>query len=159
MTMVIENHNRPYGGMSFESVFPNGMPPNQPQFPNAWPVAHSASHSNPAVYSSVGGSQLGLTAIKQDDLVRPAALSLPFANIPASTATLVATGSAYATAGYGDSDMLAMQPGIARTSFEQPSYTAPPIGAFPPANYTSLNYAPPLPPHQPPQDGRRISQT
>lgn len=161
MTMVIENQSRQYGGMGFDNVFPNSMPPqSQPQFTHPW-LTNSSSHSNPPLYStSLGGNQLALNAVKQEDVARPTAISMPFSGIPVPATPSLIAGSSYSTAGYGGSEMMAIPSEIPRTSFDQSvSYaTAPSINGFTPANYASLGYAQSLPRPQPQQDGRRISQ-
>lgn len=157
MTMVIENQNRQYGGMGFDNVFPNSMPSqNHPQFTHPWPLANSSSHSNPPLYSA---SDLTLNAVKQEEVARPTAISMPFASIPVPTTPSLIAGSNYSAAGYGGSEMLAISSEIPRTSFDQSATytTAPSISGFTPANYASLSYSQSLPRPQP-QDGRRISQ-
>jgi hypothetical protein len=159
MTMVIENQNRQYGGMGFDHVYQNNVhhQNHQPQFTDPW--AHTSSHSNAPSYSttSMGNNQLGLNSVKQHDVSRPTAISLPYSSIPVSAPSLVA-GSNYSTAGYGGSEMLNMQHEMPRSTYEQPapSYTtAAPITAFTPANYPSLNYAQSL--HAQHQDRARLS--
>ena len=51
MTMVIENQNRQYGGMGFDSVYQQHNLPhhNPPQFTDPWSAAHTSSNSTPPV--------------------------------------------------------------------------------------------------------------
>jgi hypothetical protein len=153
MTMVMENQNRPYGGMSFDNVYHH----NPPQFADPWAAAHTSSHSTPPVYAtSMGNSaSIPLNAVKQDEVGRSAAMSMPYPNIPVSAPSLV-PGSNYTTAGYGP-EVMGMQHEVPRTGFEQtPTYTtAPAMSNFAPANYASGTYAP-IHPSQP-HDIRRIS--
>lgn len=153
--MVIENQNRQYGGMGFDSVYQHNLPHhNPPQFTDPWAEAHTSSHSNPPMYAtSLGANQLPLNPVKQDDVNRPSPISMPYSSIPVSAPSLV-TGSNYSTTSYPAPEVMGMQQGLPRTSFEQtPAYTtASPIGNFAPASYP-MSYAPSL--QQ--QDSRRIS--
>ncbi|KAJ5679239.1 Zinc finger C2H2 [Penicillium macrosclerotiorum] len=149
--MVMENQNRPYGGMSFDNVYHH----NPPQFTDPW--AHTSSHSTPPVYAtSMGNSaSIPINPVKQEEVGRPAAMSMPYPSIPVSAPSLV-PASNYTTAGYGP-EVMGMQHDVPRTGFEQaPTYTtAPPMSSFAPASYAPVNYAP-LHPSQS-QDARRIS--
>lgn len=149
MTMVMENQNRPYGGMSFDNVYHH----TQPQFTDPW-AAHTSSHSTPPVYAtSMGnGASMGLSQVKQEEVNRTG-MSMPYPNIPVSAPSMVA-GSTYAAANYGP-EVMGMQHEVPRTTFDQaPSYTtAPPMSSFAPSSYA---YAPI---HPSPQDARRISHT
>jgi hypothetical protein len=151
---MIENQNRQYGGVNFDNMYQ--QPHGQPQFTDPWAGSHTSSHANPPVYAtSMGGNQMGLNAVKHDDVNRPTAISLPYSSIPVSAPSLVAASN-YTTAGYGGQDMLGMQHEMPRSTFEQaPTYTtAAPMGGFTPANYAPLNYASSL--HHP-QDARKFS--
>lgn len=149
MTMVMENQNRPYGGMSFDNVYHH----TPPQFTDPW-AAHTSSHSTPPVYAtSMGnGASMGLAQVKQEEVNR-SGMSMPYPSIPVSAPSMVA-GSTYATASYGP-EVMGMQHEVPRTTFDQaPSYTtAPPMSNFAPSSYA---YAPI---HPSPQDGRRISHS
>ncbi|KAJ5499279.1 Zinc finger C2H2 [Penicillium expansum] len=149
MTMVMENQNRPYGGMSFDNVYHH----TPPQFTDPW-AAHTSSHSTPPVYAtSMGnGASMGLSQVKQEEVNR-SAMSMPYPNIPVSAPSMVA-GSTYAAASYGP-EVMGMQHEVPRTTFDQaPSYTtAPPMSSFAPSSYA---YAPI---HPSPQDARRISHS
>ncbi|KAF4761156.1 hypothetical protein HAV15_007808 [Penicillium sp. str.  len=149
MTMVMENQNRPYGGMSFDNVYHH----TPPQFTDPW-AAHTSSHSTPPVYAtSMGnGASMGLGQVKQEEVNRTG-MSMPYPNIPVSAPSMVA-GSTYAAASYGP-EVMGMQHEVPRTTFDQaPSYTtAPPMSSFAPSSYA---YAPI---HPSPQDARRISHS
>ncbi|KAJ6152126.1 hypothetical protein N7497_006445 [Penicillium chrysogenum] len=149
MTMVMENQNRPYGGMSFDNVYHH----TPPQFTDPW-AAHTSSHSTPPVYAtSMGnGASMSLGQVKQEEVNR-SGMSMPYPNIPVSAPAMVA-GSTYATSNYGP-EVMGMQHEVPRTNFDQaPSYTtAPPMSSFAPSSYA---YAPI---HPSPQDGRRISHS
>lgn len=149
MTMVMENQNRPYGGMSFDNVYHH----TPPQFTDPW-AAHTSSHSTPPVYAtSMGnGASMGLSQVKQEEVNRTG-MSMPYPNIPVSAPSMVA-GSTYAAASYGP-EVMGMQHEVPRTTFDQaPSYTtAPPMSSFAPSSYA---YAPI---HPSPQDARRISHS
>lgn len=153
MTMVMENQNRPYGGMSFDNVYHH----NAPQFTDPWAGAHTtASHATPPVYAtSMGNSGSIPINAKQEDVGRPAAISMPYPNIPVSAPSMV-PGSNYTTAGYPP-EVMAMQHEVPRSGFEQaPTYTtAPPMSSFAPGSYAPVSYAPMHPSQS--QDARRIS--
>ncbi|KAJ6188213.1 hypothetical protein N7519_003121 [Penicillium mononematosum] len=144
MTMVMENQNRPYGGMSFDNVYHH----TPPQFTDPW-AAHTSSHSTPPVYAtSMGnGASMSLGQVKQEEVNR-SGMSMPYPNIPVSAPSMVA-GSTYATSNYGP-EVMGMQHEVPRTTFDQaPSYTtAPPMSSFAPSSYA---YAPhsPLPARRP----------
>lgn len=149
MTMVMENQNRPYGGMGFDNVYHN-----QPQFTDPW-AAHTSSHSTPPVYAtSMGNGGSMPIGVKQEEVNRTG-MSMPYPNIPVSAPTMVA-GSTYAPS-YGP-EVMGMQHEVPRTTFDQaPSYTtAPPMSSFAPASYAPVSYAPI---HPSPTDTRRISHT
>lgn len=151
MTMVMENQNRPYGGMSFDSVYHH----NPPQFTDPW-AAHTTSHSTPPVYAtSMGNSTLPINP--KEEVGRTAAMSMPYPSMPVSAPSLV-PGSNYTTTGYGP-EVMGMQHEVPRTGFEQPpTYsTAPPMSSFAPATYAPVSYTP-IHPSQP-QDARRISHS
>ena len=154
MTMVIENQNRPYGGMSFDNVYHH----NPPQFTDPWAAAHTSSHSTPPVYAtSMGNSgNLPLNPVKNEEVGRSAPMSMPYPSIPVSAPSMVPAGN-YTTAGYGP-EVMAIQHDVPRTGFEQaPTYTtAPPMSSFPPPSYAPVSYAPIHPSQS--QDSRRISQ-
>lgn len=149
MTMVMENQNRQYGGVSFDTVYHH----NPPHFTDPWAAGQSSSHSTPPVYATSMGNSASI--VKQEEVGRNTPMSMPYPNIPVSAPSMV-PGSNYATAGYGP-EVMGMQHEVSRTSFDQaPSYTsAPPMTSFAPGNYASVSY-PPVHPSQP-QDGRRIS--
>ncbi|CAG8920121.1 unnamed protein product [Penicillium salamii] len=149
MTMVMENQNRPYGGMGFDNVYHN-----QPQFTDPW-AAHTSSHSTPPVYATSMGNGASMPiGVKQEEVNRTG-MSMPYPNIPVSAPTMVA-GSTYAPS-YGP-EVMGMQHEVPRTTFDQaPSYTtAPPMSSFAPASYAPVSYAPI---HPSPTDTRRISHT
>ena len=155
MTMVMENQNRQYGGMGFDNVYQHNIPHHHtpPHFTDPWADAHTSSHPNPPMYATaMGANPLPLNPVKQEDVNRPSPMSMPYSSIPVSAPSLVA-GSNYSTASYPAPDVMGMQQGLPRSSFEQtPTYTtASPMSNFAPASYP-MGYAPPL--HQ--QD-RRIS--
>ncbi|KAJ0424917.1 hypothetical protein BJY00DRAFT_226092 [Aspergillus carlsbadensis] len=152
MTMVIENQNRQYGGMGFDSVYQHSVPHHSqpPQFTDPWAAAHTtSSHSTPPVYATSVG-------IKQDEGSRPSHISMPY-SMSVSAPSMVA-GSNYSTAGtstsYPTPDMMGLAHDIPRTSFEQtPAYTtAPSMSSFAPGSYAPISYASPV--HQ---DSRRMS--
>ncbi|KAL4882647.1 hypothetical protein BJY04DRAFT_38169 [Aspergillus karnatakaensis] len=152
MTMVIENQNRQYGGMGFDSVYQHGVPHHgqPPQFTDPWAAAHTSSHSTPPVYATSVG-------IKQDDSSRPSHISLPY-SMSVSAPSMVAGSnysSATGTTSYPAPDIMGIAHDVPRTSFEQtPAYTtAPSMSSFAPASYaTPISYASPA--HQ---DSRRMS--
>lgn len=151
MTMVMENQNRPYGGMSFDHDYHH----NPPQFTDPWVGAHAtSSHSTPPVYAtSMGNSgSIPIHSVKQEEAGRNA---MPYPNIPVSAPSMV-PGSNYTTAGYGP-EVMGMQHEVPRSGFEQGSTytTAPPMSSFAPASYAPVSY-PPIHPSQS-QDARRIS--
>ncbi|RAL13801.1 C2H2-type zinc finger protein [Aspergillus homomorphus CBS 101889] len=156
MTMVIENQNRQYGGMGFDSVYQHNIHHNPPQFTDPWAAAQTSSHSNPPVYAtSLGPSPIGLNHVKQEEVSRPAAMSMSYSSIPVSAPSMVA-GSNYSTTtatSYPGPEMMGLSHDIPRTSFEQaPAYTtASPMTSYAPASYAPLSYAPHM--HQ----DRRIS--
>lgn len=159
MTMVIENQNRQYGGMGFDSVYQHNMPHhNGPQFTDPWSAAHTTSHSTPPVYAtSMGPSPIGLSQPKQEEVSRPSAISMPYPNIPVSAPSMVPGSSNYSTApttSYPAPEVMGMQHDLPRTSFEQaPAYTtASSMSSFAPASYAPLSYNASL--HHP---DRRIS--
>jgi len=155
MTMVLENQNRPYGGMAFDSVYHHhGLPhPNPPQFTDPWAAAHTSSHSNGPVYAP-------LNPIKQEDVnSRPSPLSMPYsaASIPVSAPSLVsgpatpsystpATTTTAAPSYPPAPEIMSMPHEMPRSSFEHPpTYTtASSMSSFAPASYAPLNYAPSL---------------
>ncbi|KAJ5721900.1 C2H2 conidiation transcription factor FlbC [Penicillium malachiteum] len=155
MTMVIENQNRSYGGMSFDNVYHH----NTPQFTDPWAAAHTTSHSTPPIYAtSMGnGASIPINPVKTEEVGRAAPMSMPYPNIPVSAPSLV-PGSNYTPTGYGP-EVMAMQHEVPRTGFEQPSTytTAPPMSNFQPASYAPVSYAP-IHPSQP-QDARRMSHS
>ncbi|KAI9926426.1 hypothetical protein ASPWEDRAFT_695762 [Aspergillus wentii DTO 134E9] len=160
MTMVIDNQNRQYGGMGFDNVYHHNMPHhNPPQFTDPWAAAHTSSHSQPPVYATAMASD-GINHVKQEEVSRPSAISMPYPSIPVSAPSLV-TGSNYSTAttapSYPGPEMMTMQHDMPRTTFESaPTYTtASSMSSFAaPASYAPISYAPPL---HPPHDSRRIS--
>ncbi|EAW14351.1 C2H2-type zinc finger protein [Aspergillus clavatus NRRL 1] len=153
MTMVIENQNRQYGGMGFDSVYSHNVPHHTPHFTDPWTAAHTSSHSTPPVYAT----SLGINHTKPEEVSRPA-LSLPYSSIPVSAPSLVASSS-YSTAptSYPGPEVMSLQHEMPRTTFEQtPTYTtASSMSTFTPATYAPISYAPSLA-HQHP-DARRIS--
>lgn len=149
MTMVMENQNRPYGGMSFDNVYHN-----PPQFTDPW-AAHTSSHSTPPVYATALGNGASMPiGVKQEEVNRTG-MSMPYPNIPVSAPAMV-PGNTYAPS-YGP-EVMGMQHEVPRTTFDQaPSYTtAPPMSSFAPASYAPVSYAPI---HPSPTDNRRISHT
>lgn len=165
MTMVIENQNRQYGGMGFDSVYHHNPLPHQnpPQFTDPWAAAHTSSHSTPPVYAT---SQMGLNPVKQEEVTasRPSPMSMSsYPSVPVSAPSLV-SGSNYSTStaaaappSYPPPEMLGMQHDMPRTTFEHPpTYTtASSMSNFAPASYAPLSYAAPSL-HNPHPD-RRIS--
>jgi hypothetical protein len=151
MTMVMENQNRPYGGMSFDNVYHH----TPPQFTDPW-AAHTTSHSTPPVYATSMGNSTGIPINPKEEVGRTAAMSMPYPNIPVSAPSLV-PGNSY-TAGYGP-EVMGMQHEVPRTGFEQPpTYTtAPPMSSFSPASYAPISYAPIHPSQS--QDTRRMSHS
>ncbi|KAJ5928647.1 C2H2 conidiation transcription factor FlbC [Penicillium verhagenii] len=155
MTMVIENQNRQYGGMSFDNVYHH----NPPQFTDPWATAHTTSHSTPPVYATSMGNSANIAIPgKSEEVGRSAAMSMPYPNIPVSAPSMV-PGNQYAATGYGP-EVMAMQHDVPRTGFEQaPTYTtAPPMSSFAPPTYAPVSYAP-IHPSQQTQDARRMSHT
>jgi len=149
MTMVMENQNRPYGGMSFDNVYHH----NSPQFTDPW-AAHTSSHSTPPVYATSMGNG-GLPINPKAEVGRNPGMSMPYPSIPVSAPSLV-PGSNYTT-GYGP-EVMGMQHEAPRTGFEQPpTYTTAPPMSFAPASYAPVSYAP-IHPSQT-QDARRISHS
>ncbi|KAJ5550471.1 hypothetical protein N7535_001588 [Penicillium sp. DV-2018c] len=152
MTMVMENQNRPYGGMSFDNVYHH----TPPTFTDPWAGAHTSSHSTPPVYAtSMGnGASMPLAQVKTEEVNR-ANMSMPYPSIPSSAPSMV-PGNSYANPNYGP-EVMGMQHEVPRTTFDQnPSYsTAPPMSNFAPA-YAPVSYAPI---HPSPQDARRISHS
>lgn len=146
MTMVMENQNRPYGGMSFDNVYHH-----TPQFTDPW--AHTSSHSTPPVYATSMGNGASMPLGVKSEEVNRTGMSMPYSNLPVSAPSMV--GSNYATANYGP-EVMGMQHEVPRTTFDQaPSYTtAPPMSSFAPT-YAPVSYAP----IHPSQDGRRISHS
>ncbi|KAJ6161097.1 zinc finger protein [Penicillium chermesinum] len=114
--MVIENQNRPYGGMSFDNVYHNA-----PQFTDPWAAAHTSSHSTPPVYAtSMGnGGNLPINPVKEE-VGRTAPMSMPYPSIPVSAPSMV-PGSNYTTAGYGP-EVMAIQHEVPRTGYAPVSY-------------------------------------
>ncbi|EAU38120.1 conserved hypothetical protein [Aspergillus terreus NIH2624] len=132
---------------------------NTPQFTDPWSAAHTTSHSTPPVYAtSMGASQIGLSHPKQEEVNRPAPMSMPYSSIPVSAPSMVTGSSNYsatAATSYPAPEVMEMPHGIPRSSFEQgPAYTtASSMSTFAPASYAPLSYTPSL--HH--QDSRRIS--
>ena len=160
MTTVIENQNRQYGGMAFDSVYHQNMPhQNTPHFTDPWTAAHSSPHANPSVYAtSVGTNQLAINPVKQDEVSRPAAMSMPYPSISVSAPSLVPGNSYPSAPGYDGSDVMGLPHGLPRTSFEQqtPAYpAASSISSFPATSYAPLNYSQSLHPQS--QEARRMS--
>ncbi|KAJ5665825.1 uncharacterized protein N7477_008273 [Penicillium maclennaniae] len=149
--MVMENQNRPYGGMGFDNVYHH----NPPQFTDPW-AAHTTSHSTPPVYATSMGNSISLPINPKEEVSRAAAMSMSYPSIPVSAPSLVPSNSY--TTGYGP-EVMGMQHEVPRTGFEQPpTYTtAPPMSSFSPASYAPISYAP-IHPSQP-QDARRISHS
>lgn len=148
MTMVIENQNRQYGGMGFDSVYQQNMPHhNPPQFTDPWAGAHTTSHSNPPMYATSVPNGVPVN-VKQEEVNRQAPMSVSYSNIPVSAPSMVPASN------YPGPEVMAMQQEIPRSNYDQaPTYTtASSIPNFAPANY-SMGYAPSI--QQ--QDGRRIS--
>lgn len=156
--MVIENQNRQYGGMAFDNVYQHNMPHHSPpHFTDPWAAAHTSSHPNPPMYAtSMPANHLGLNPVKQEEVGRPTAISMPYPSISVSAPSMV-PGSNYSTTGYEAPDMLGLQHGIPRTTFEQaPTYpTTSSINSYPPANYAPLNYTQSLHPQH--HEARRVS--
>ncbi|PLB37810.1 uncharacterized protein BDW47DRAFT_34792 [Aspergillus candidus] len=158
MTMVIENQNRQYGGMGFDSVYQQHNLPHHtpPQFTDPWSAAHTSSNSTPPVYATSMGSSQILNPPKQEEVSRPS-MSLPYSSIPVSAPSMV-PGSNYSTSAapsYPGPEMMTMSHDLPRTTFEQPpSYTtASSMSSFAPASYAPLSYAPSIHP-----DSRRIPE-
>jgi hypothetical protein len=160
MTMVIENQNRQYGGMSFDSVYSHNVPHHSlpgshapPQFTDPWASAHTSSHSTPPVYAT----SMGINHTKPEEVSRPT-LSMPYSSIPVSAPSMV-TSSSYTTApsNYSGAEVMGLQHDMPRTTFEQtPTYTtAPSMSSFTPATYAPISYAPSL--AHPHHDNRRVS--
>ncbi|KAJ5899629.1 hypothetical protein N7495_004373 [Penicillium taxi] len=150
MTMVIENQNRPYGGMGFDTVYPH----NPPQFTDPWATAHTTSHSTPPVYATaMGNTTIPINTVKQEEMNR-SAMSMPYSNIPVSAPSLVPANNY--TTGYGP-EVMGMQHEVPRTALDHtPAYTtAPPMTSYAPATYAPVSYAP----LHPSQDTRRISHS
>jgi hypothetical protein len=151
MTTMIENQNRQYGGVTFDSMYQ--QPHGQPQFTDPWASSSHSSHSNnPSIYTSSISMN---AAAKQGELNRPNAISLPYASIPVSAPSLVASSN-YSATGYTGQEILGLHHDIPRSSFEQapPYTTAAPIGGFTPATFAGLSYTSSL--HHP-QDARKYS--
>lgn len=175
--MVIQNQNRQYGGMGFDNVYQNNIPQNSPQFTDPWTAQQQSSPNQPpSMYpTAMGSNQMNMAPVKQEDVSRPTAISMPYSSIPVSAPSMVggttnSNNSTYSNppGGYGGLDMPVQE--LPRTSFEQgQTYSAvSTMSPFAPTNFTSLNYAQSLQQqqqqqhHQPsPQmqaDGRRMSQ-
>lgn len=148
----MENQSRQYGGMSFDNVYHH----NPPQFTDPWAAAHTSSHSTPPVYATSMGNSASIP-VKDQDMNRAAAMSMPYPNIPVSAPSML-PGSNYATAGYAPPEVMGMQHEVPRTTFDQaPAYTtAPPMSSFAPGSYAPVSYA--AVHASQPQDARRISQ-
>lgn len=136
--MVMENQNRPYGGMSFDNVYHH----NPPQFTDPWATAHTSAHSTPPVYATSMGNSASIPVIKQEDVARSAAMSMSYANIPVSAPSMVPSSN-YATSGYS-AEVMGMQHEVPRTGYEQaPAYTtAPAMSSYAQASYAPAAYAP-----------------
>ncbi|KAL1992435.1 hypothetical protein VTN49DRAFT_4467 [Thermomyces lanuginosus] len=158
MTMVIENHNRPYGGMGFGTVYQNNNMQQQhghpPQFSNPW--AQTAAPSNPPAYAAPSMPSNPVGPKPSSTPQRPTTTSLPFSNIPVSAPSVVASNS-YVSGSYGGSGVVSVpQDGPRSTLDGPPAYTAAaPVGGFPAGNFTPLGY----PQSLQAQDARRFSQT
>ncbi|KAK2757079.1 hypothetical protein FQN54_005048 [Arachnomyces sp. PD_36] len=179
MTMVIQNQNRQYGGMGFDNVYQNNIPQNSPQFTDPW-TAQSSPNQPPSMYpTAMGSNQMNMAPVKQEDVSRPTAISMPYSNIPVSAPSMVggtsnSNNSTYSNPpAYGGLDMSSVPQELPRTSFEQgQNYSAvSTMSPFAPTNFTSLNYAQSLQQQQQQQhhhpspqqqqmqaDGRRMSQ-
>lgn len=154
MTTVVENQNRPYGGMGFDSIYHHNLPhQGPPHFTDPWSTAHTSSHANPPIYSA---APVTPSIVKQEDVGRPTAVPMPYPGISVSAPPLVA-GSNYTSGTYEGSDMGGVPHGLPRTSFDHgpPSYsTAPPMHNFA-SSYAPLSYSQSLHPHH--NDARRLS--
>lgn len=102
-------------------------------------------------------ANIPINPVKSEEVGRPAAMSMPYPNIPVSAPSLV-PGSNYTATGYGP-EVMAMQHDVPRTGFEQaPTYTtAPPMSSFAPSSYAPVSYAPIHPSQS--QDARRMSHS
>lgn len=157
MTMVIENHNRPYGGMGFGPLYQNNMHQHghPPQFSNPW-AQHTAAPSNPPAYATPAMASNHVGPKPSNAPQQRPTTTLPYSSIPVSAPSVVASNN-YVSGSYAGSGVVSVpQDGPRSTLDGPPAYTAAaPVGSFPAGNYNPLGFPQSL---QPP-DARRFSQT
>lgn len=143
MTMVIDNQDRHYGGMSFDPMYPSTMH-TQPQFSDPW------SHQT-------GSANQTYPAMSKPDTSRPQ-LSMPYSHMPPVSQPL-ASGSQYSSLGY-TTDGLSVGQDIPRSTYpEQSAYSNPTSGSHYATAYPSMNYAQSLAQQQQQQQQeRKMSQ-
>ena len=156
--MTLDQRSHHLGGLSFDHL---PYATNSPQFSNPWASSHSASHAPQLFPNSMGTSNAGFDALKQQPNVRSTTSSVPY-SAPASAPSMPATNgyTPYATSNLLDMSQDLLKPEYPRSTYEQ-GYSAPPssIGSYAPTSAPYVGSYSTL--AQPPQsdDIRRLSQS
>ena len=135
MTMVMDNHNRQFGGMGYDNNIYSNQLHSTPQFSDPW-----QHHSNATTTSSLYHSSVPAPSLPAKQEHRPTSIALPYSNVPTSNPSMT-TGSSYPTSLYGATDSLSLPQDIPRTTYgTEQSYTSTAPSSYAPS-YSSLNYA------------------
>ena len=159
MTMTMDQRNNHLGGINFDHMQPYG---GSPQFSNPWPSSQSASHAPQLFPSSMGNSNAGFEALKQQQSLRSTSSPMPYSSVPASAPSMTATNGypSYATSNLLDMSQDLLKPEFPRSSYEQ-GYSAAPssVSAYAPTSTPYVSSYSTLAQPQQPDEMRRLSHS
>ncbi|CAF9910784.1 hypothetical protein IMSHALPRED_009315 [Imshaugia aleurites] len=159
MTMTMDQRNNHLGGINFDHMQPYG---GSPQFTNPWPSNQSASHAPQLFPSSMGNSNAGFEALKQEQSLRSTSSPMPYSSVPASAPSMTATNGypSYATSNLLDMSQDLLKPEFPRSSYEQ-GYSAAPssVSAYAPTSTPYVSSYSTLAQPQQPDEMRRLSHS
>ena len=156
--MTLDQRSHHLGGINFDHL-PYA---NSPQFSDPWASSQSASHAPQLFPTSIGTSNAGYDALKQQPNSRSTATSIAYSSAPANAPTMPATNTftPYASSNLLDMSQDLLKPEFPRSTYEQ-GYSAAPssINSYPPTSAPYVgSYGTLAPPHQS-DDIRRLSHS
>ena len=135
---------------------------NSPQFSNPWSSSQAASHTSQLFPSSMGTSNAGFDALKQQQNVRSTTSSMPYSSVPASAPSLPATNGypSYTTSNLLDMSQDLLKPEFPRSTYEQGYSTAPAsVNSYAPTSAPYVSSYSSLAQPQQPDEIRRLSHS
>ena len=158
MTMTLDQRSHHLSGMNFDHL----PYTHSPQFSNPWGPSQSAPHAPQLYPTSMGPSNAGFDALKQQPNVRSTTSSMPYSSAPVSAPSMPATNgyTPYAPSNLLDMSQDLLKPEFPRPSYEQ-GYSAPPssINSYAPTSAPYAGSYSTLAPSQPSDEIRRLSQS